>query len=491
MFGGAGDAADTILANRINRAGQTPADLSVDLDAGQEAARLGSNSRAQLPEMLADQSDAMQRLTGSAYRAGGEGAENIRGALQTRQRGPENFFADRPNNLPQGQLERVQEATDRAMGIHTAQSARATEADLVATQKAKADTLYEQARQQSEPFDLQPALDAMAFRKTNYPPAFANRLQEAIDLFAPSQTGTTNAGRFTVDNIERFDNAKRALDDMIEGAQRGGSNNLARELTGFKHSLMQRVHEARDPTLPPDQQMAKNPFYAQARSEFGTDASNQEALQLGRDALRENSEISVEHHRALSASQQKLFRIGLRESINRTMGSKKPGSDVTQLFQTRRVRELLNEAIPTGRGMLSDTPERFGEYMGREGRMVGTNNKVLGNSATQMRSQDDQEFNGDILGNLYNRFRHSPTLLNVVAESVAALGRRFFGLRQDTAAALAQRLMETDPVARRAYLAHLAQNFGPGPVRNFLSGLDEAAGRIGAGTSSLQLETRH
>ena len=481
MFGGGPDAAaNTIIAQRLAQSGSSPANAAADLAAGQQAARFGSNSNAQLPEMLADHNDTMQRLTGSAYRAGGQGAEDIRGALNTRQRGAGTGYGPSPTgNVPNGQLETVQDAVDRAMEIKSSGTARATEADLIAAQKAKADTLYGQARTQSEPFNLQPAIDALQMTKKQYPRAFAGKLQEASDLFAPSETGVPNANRFAVDNITRFDNAKKALDDMISKADRAGENNLVRELTGFKDNLLEHVHAPGANGGP-----IKNPIYQQARDEFGTDAENQKALQFGRDALKENSEVSVEQFNSLNKAQQKLARIGMREGISNTFGSKRPGQDVTQLFQQRRVRDLLNAAIPRskGSGTFADRPQRFGEYMARQGNMVGTRTKVLGNSETAGRLADDQQFNGDVLGNLYNRFRQSPSVANLMAESVAALGRRFFGMRADVAQSLARRLMDTNPNTRQQYLMALGLRHGPQRVQAFMHAIDQASGTLGAGT---------
>src|SRR5690606_18139238 len=110
---------------------------------------------------------------------------------------------------------------------------------------------------------------------------------------------------------------------------------------------------------------------------------NREAIELGRAALRENSEISVEQYNALTTGQQQLFRIGFLESLRNALGTKRPGDDITQLFQQQRVRDLMSAIIPRSQkktDVFYNRPERFGNLMEREARMVQTRNAVLGNS---------------------------------------------------------------------------------------------------------------
>lgn len=459
-------AADQIIANTARRSGQTPNSIAADIATNERAATMGSNSVAESPTMLADTSDAMQRLTGSVYRTGGRAGDITRQALQSRQRGPENPYAPRADETPQGQTERILDAYDRAMQIRTSGSARQTEAAMVAQQRAEGRRLYGEAYQNEDAFDIQPAIDGLALTIQQYPPPFAARLTRALRLFV---TPTPNRqGIWPVDNIRRFDAAKKSLDDMIDKAQRGGENNLARELTTFKDNLLQHVH------APGANGQPRNPIYQEARDTWGSLAQEREAIDLGRAALREGSEISVEQFRALNPGQQRLFRIGLRESIRNALGTRKPGDDVTQLFQQRRVQELLNEAIPRSRGVreFSDRPERFGQYMANEQRMVQTRNAALGNSATAQRQQDDLQMGADVLGTMWNRFRSAPSLFNMGIEALATGMNRVFGYRQDVALHLARQLTATNPRVRNGALTRMRRTMGQQRFRQFIEQLD-------------------
>jgi len=482
------EAADQILAQRIAREGSSPALKRLDLQRGQAvAARMDSNSRATLPETIADTSDDMRRLTGSLYRQGGEAGNVIEDELTRRQRGPANMFANAdPDGPPQGQMARVMDSTERALQIRSADSARRTEQQIMAEQAAEGRHLYQQAYEGSEAFDLQPALDAMGLTIQQYPAPFAARLNRARNLFLRSGSSPNNP--MWVDNVRRFDAAKKSLDDMIETAQRQGQNNLARELTGFKDALLRQVHgidEAGNPT--------RNLAYQEARQTWGSAAENREAIEMGRSALREGSEVSVEHFRDLSRGQQRLFRLGFLESLRNALGTKRPGNDVTQLFQQQRVRDLMGEIVPRPAGrnaVFRNRPERYGDLMRREGRMVQTNAEVLGNSKTAQRGQDDLNYTGNALSTMWNRFRSSPSLFNVGVEAIGAGIQRIFAYKQDVALALARRLLEANPEARNQILRRLSRRGGPDRFSRFADEVDRAGNALIGATPGLLTDQR-
>lgn len=462
---GVDEAADTILANKIRQAGQTPASVRADLAQGQQRARLDSNSRATLPETIADTTDTTRRLLGSVYRSGGEAGDFVSTQLQNRQRGINGLFTRLTGQGPDGQGQRVVDATERALRIKSAGTALQTERRVRAELRQQADDLYSQARQAQEAFDLDPVLARFEQEAAQNYGSVRTTLLRALNLFRPRD------GQMAPDNLTRFDRAKRALDDLIEQAQRQGRGaNTVRQLTEFKRGLLDAVEGVTDG------QPTRNLLYRQARETYGTNAENVEAINLGRAALRENSEISAEQFRDLTTGQQQLFRIGFLESLRNSLGSKKPGDDITRLFQTNRVRQLMTEIIPRSRGqnaVFTDRAERFGDIITREGRMVQTRNQTLGNSATAQRQADDMEFAGQTLANMYNRFRQAPTLFNMGVEAIGTAVQRVFGYRQDVSLALARRLLETDQTTRDQILRRLA-NRRPGGLAMLSENLDRA-----------------
>lgn len=462
-------AADRILAQRIVQEGSSPAAKRLDLQTGQAVdARMGANSTAHLPETIADTSDAMRRLTGSVYRQGGEAGNFVRDTLGARQRGAENIYARTAGGAPDGQMARVMDATERALLIRSAGTAYQTEQQIMRQQAAEGRRLYDLARQQQEPFDLQPAIDGLSLTAMQYPGPFRRQLQRALSLFRDD-----GPNRFQVGTIERFDASKKALDDMIETAQRQGQGNLTRELTIFKHSLIEAVHAPNAAGQP-----TRNLAYQEARNAWGSAAENRAAIDLGRGALREGSEVGVEQFAALPAGQQRLFRLGFLESVREALRTRRPGNDVTQLFEQQRVRDLMREVVPTPAGrnaVFADRPERFGNLLRREARMVQTNNAVLGNSATAQRQADDMQFAGDALASMWNRFRQAPSLFNVAMEAVGTGIQRAFSYRQDVALALARRLLEADPATRNQILRRLQGLGAPDAFARFADAVDRSS----------------
>lgn len=545
-------AADRIIVKKLQDIDSSPEAVATDLAEGQNSAQLDSNSVATLPETIADTSDALRRLTGTVYRQGGKGAEETKAALDFRQRGPENPYAPRSDE-PLGQLERIRDAFRRALGIKSSKSAIQTQRAMLDAQKAEGDKLYTAAREQSEPFNLGGnssegngplgPIDALVLRAQDYPGPFAAKLQEAADLFTRpvarggaaredaviqrmqraaedeqrrvarltdpdqiarvrenfavkqqrmmedlqnvrQQNALITAQRRPINDVNRFDASKQALDDMIESAD----GNLKRNLVMFKNELLDQVHEYDVKGNP-----TKNIPYQNARDAWGSRAENSEAIDLGRQALTANSEVSADQFKNLTKGQQKLFRIGLDEGLNNALGGSKPGTDVTQLFQTRRVRDLMNEVIPVPKSAsatFADRPERFGDIMAREQRMVQTRNETLGNSKTAQRGNDDEMFNNEAATTLFDRFK-SMNVKDFILEEIANVGRQMFGYRTEVANELAKKLMMAGPAEQQAYLAQLQKQVGPDRFKAFMDELQKRTNIVaGSGSEALSSHER-
>lgn len=475
-FGGGPDAAaDAILAQRISRSGNTPSGFASDLAEGRRVATYGPGSTAPINEMLADLSHDMQRLTGSVYRAGGEAGELTKKALEARQRGPRNPYNPLPDEPP-GQIAEVMEHLERALQVRSSKSAYRTEKQIMAEQKATANKLYEEARNNSEAFDLQPALDGLALTMQQHTGSHAAQLRRAMALFVRQGR---DGSYFPVDDIRRVDAAKKQLDDMIERVgmiEENGFkrfNNLGAQLVQFKNDVLRAVHAAGDDGVP-----VINKTYAEARDEFSSAAESRNALRMGRQALREDAEVTADQFKELSSGDKQLFRLGLYDAFRNLMARKVPGDDVTRIFQQKNVRELLDEVIKVSKGrdaVYGDRAVRFGEAMARQERKVQTRNEVLGNSKTAQRQGDDIEMAGNALSQLYNRFRSSPGLLNMGIEALAAGWQKVFGFRQDVAQALARRLLETDPTKQAKILADIQAKIGKDNFTKFIDGLEDAS----------------
>jgi len=149
------------------------------------------------------------------------------------------------------------------------------------------------------------------------------------------------------------------------------------------------------------------------------------------------------------------------------------------------VIELMREVIPRPAGrnaQFANRPERFGEVMRREQRMVQTRNRALGGSPTAERVQDDLELAGEVTRTLWDRVRQAPGIYNVTMEMIGAGMQRFFGYRQDVALAMARRMLEGDPVVQRQILNSLAQRGGPDAFDQFVQLMDRGALALTSGS---------
>ena len=474
---GVEESADQILANRIARSGSTPAAIRRDLQTGQARSGVlaggGQNaSRAELPEAIADTSDDLQRLTGTLYRTGGQPGNYIRETLEGRQRGLADLFDRVTRRGTDGQHQRIMNATERALLVRTAGTARQTERNIVNQMREEGDRLYRAAWESQTPFDISAANRLFRMRMAEYPASpTLNQMRRAARAFE----------NITGNDLRRLDRAKRVLDDMIESAQRKARGaNLVRELTQYKNNVLRLVHRN-----------GANQDYATARAAWGSAAERREAIDLGRASLRENSEITAEQFRELTTGQQQLFRIGFLESLRNSIGSKGRGHDITRVFDQNRVRQLMSEIIPRparNNAVFADRASRFGNIIDREARMTRTNQAAFGNSMTQRNQMDDAAFAGDALASMWNKFRAAPSLFNMGIEAVGVGIQRVFGYRQDVAMALARRLLETDPTARNQILRRLARR-SPQGFSSFVEHIGQAQVALTAtAPAALQIE---
>jgi hypothetical protein len=247
-------------------------------------------------------------------------------------------------------------------------------------------------------------------------------------------------------HFERLDSAKKAIDEMIDRASRSAdlrSPNLVRILTGMKRNLVDAM----------DAVPNAGPLYRNARGVFGDTAQMREAIELGRGALREGTEVSLDTYNALSPGQQQLFRLGMLADVDQRLAATRRGNDATLIFDSPRVQELLRAVMP------ADRAQQFGRFLQTEKGFVSTRNEVLGNSKTAERLADDQSF--EQMSGLVEQLRSTRTLRDAAFNTVRASLDRLFGFRADTAEAIARRLFTADPRELDTIIQRLEQRLGP------------------------------
>lgn len=497
---GAEAAADQVIANQLMRANVPVTALRQTLDEAGEAARFYSNSRAQQVLAPVDLDPSLQRLAGSVYRQQPEAADTARDFISARQTGitphgrmdlsfglPTRPSLSRaaPDDTPRGQFERVKDGLRRALLIKDhdfhghGRTAYRTERQILEDAKEEAQRLYDDAYKAADGVDLRPqvgtVLQAWQQRLIDEPQPVAGAITQAMKLVTRA---LVSEGRRP--HLERLDKVKQWLDDQIEKAltsANGRQRYLGSRLTAFKNELLDAVSEQRLGDI--------GAKYSAARAAYSSRMEAREALQLGREVFRENSEVAVDQFRALrTAGEQKLFRLGLLDSFSQHMGRQKRTADVTQVFQNPRIQQILEAVIPrtetaTGRvsagAVFGDRPERFGRFIGNEQRMIGTRNEVMGNSATAQRLADDKSL--DTMSGIIDQMRQTPSWTALAMKAVQSGLDRLFGFRADTAAFVASKLFTASPAERERLLRALEQRMGRNRIEQFTAYMAEVERR--------------
>lgn len=527
------DRAVQMIADQLSRSGRSVDDLRGILAEADQARNFGPPSLAQNALAPVDLDEGLQRLAGSAARQHPEAANIGQTFISARQTGitpPEgaraqaaaamglptraafaapitgaqaqrrlgsSFETPQDQFVPMGQMERVRDALKRSLRIRDEghhghlDNAYRTEQAIVREGKLEANKLYGEMRAASQGYDIrphiQPVIDKVIvqIQSPDIGPTTAKLLRRALAEF----TTGTGANRQLVSSLNAFDEAKRAVDAIIETAARAGNNNVGRILRGTPENpgLLRELLDAVDGITHNNAGQS----YRAARGAFSSNSELREAIELGRKAFRENSDVTADHFASLSgATEQKLFRLGLLESFEQHMGRQKRTADVTQAFENPRVQDLLSTVVPRsedGSAAFATRPERLGRFLESERRMIKTRDVVRGGSTTARNLADDEAF--ETLSTLVDNFRTIPSAWGIVIKSIEYALDKAFGMRAETAKALAQMLFTADPARRAEVLTRVSQRMGPERLLRFNAALQEAqqatAGAITAQTPML------
>jgi hypothetical protein len=376
---------------------------------------------------------------------------------------------------PAGQSERVRQALRDAFDVPP-QTAYRTDQALIETAREQSTPAYRQAYDAARGIDMEPAIAPLL---QNWREGLVDQVDNALRGRVSAAIGTVQralapGGRAS--HFERLDSAKKAIDEMIEKASRSAesrSPNLVRILTSMKRQLvdtMDNVPNAGD-------------LYRNARGVFGDTAQMREAIELGRGALREGTEVSLDTYAALTPGQQQLFRLGMLADLDQRLTSTRRGNDATLVFDSPRVQELLRAVMP------ADRAQQFGRFLQTEKSFVSTRNEVLGNSKTAERLADDQAF--EQMSGLIDQLRSTRSLRDAAFNTVRSVLERLFGPRADTAEAIARRLFTADRRELDQILQRIEQRLGPSRADQFRRLMQEQlSARAGAAAAAAGGQSR-
>lgn len=499
-------AAEQMIADTLTRAGRTPDDLRAVLSNMDEARHFHSSGAAQDRVALADLDESLTRLAGSVARQSPEAARNIREFLHARQTGhtPRNLepidMADRglptreaftdpitgaqakrrlgrkfdtadDDPVPMGAMESMRDALRRAFLIsdsdyhgHGATGLR-TEQKILRSARDAADANYRAAEVANSGVNLRSALDAV----------FDRHIAEAAATRSPTLENVLKRARQTFRSgpieLRQFDRIKRELDDTVERflnrTDKGGKQ-IGGALTAMKNDLLNAVDEVTG---------GDTSLYRSARSAYSSDMDMLNALRMGRESLKDNSEVAADNFLALATEgERKLFRLGQIDSVTARGLDKSRAHDFTQVFKTPRVEALLTATIPRskkGGAEFADRPQRFGRYVDAQSQMIEARNTVQGGSTTMRNAADDAA--SDLLQTIalkeftsfLNMFRSSQSTWHFGQQMLTNAIDKAFGVRADVAKNLAEMLFTADAAQRAAILDSVAQRMPRSRMERF------------------------
>ncbi len=505
-------AADQVIANHLMRAGVTTTDLRQRLAQAGDNATMGENSRAQ--QMLApvDLDESLQRLAAAAGRQHTAAANPGKEFLQARQTGltppgsaaPDlaartglptraelgapvtgkqaaatlgSRFGTRPDEaVPMGQAERVLDALKRALRIVDSKlhghgkTGYQTGKQLLAQAMAEAKESYDAVRKAAEGVDIAPAIQPI--------------LDDVMAQIASGETGRTTATllrklvrEFTDETGKArtswtaFQEAKEAIDALIQVALQSGNRNVARVLRGQGDDQigpLRRLIDAVDGITVND--LGKK--YAAAREQFAGNAAMRDALELGAKSLKDDSEVVADMFAELATEgERKLARLGFYTAAQNMIRRKERTADITRIFNNPRVQEILRVIIPRSKddgAEFANRPERFGGLLGAERSMIATRDIMRGGSPTARNLADDEAYEGiSQISSTVEEFARSPGFMAMGMRYAEMLLDRLTGMRPDTAEAIARRLFTADPAARQQLLLALEERMGPSRSAQF------------------------
>lgn len=397
----------------------TPQDAQAYLDAGQQILKgRGKNAAGSLPETLADVGTGTLRLARAAKGVPGVGADIAETTLTDRTR---------------TQYLRMVDHLKRSLGVKSSKYDK-TESRLIDEQRKLSDAAYTAAYANAKPLDIEPVLRSWLAKSFYEAGDDKKTLMKAMDLFWQPLRGMKKGQSVQV--LQQFDGAKRALDTMIDKS----SSNEKRLLVMLKKDLLKAVDDQNS-----------NPLYKDAREVYSSRAELLDALRMGRDAFKGDVEATAKMFVDLSKAEKKMFKIGMAQEAQKKMASKRYGEDLSLMFDRPASQELFKAIM---------TPSQYKNFMARYGRemnMAHTKNVVLGNSQTAEKLQDLADLNP------FQAMGKAIADKGLVGAAMSKVGdwvQKAFQMREAEARLIARDLFEQDPAKQRAILNRIEAQYG-------------------------------
>jgi hypothetical protein len=168
-------------------------------------------------------------------------------------------------------------------------------------------------------------------------------------------------------DLRTLDYMKRALDDQVGGAIRGGAANDARVLGSVKNRLVDAMDKA-----------DASGTYARARSTFAGHAQAKNALEDGAAIFKKSPELIADEVASLSPAEKPLYLTGARDALSQRIAQTSSGGN-------EALKIVGNDQIQKQLRPLFDTDKAFDAFINQaklESLMYGTKSRAIGGSQT-------------------------------------------------------------------------------------------------------------
>lgn len=185
-------------------------------------------------------------------------------------------------------------------------------------------------------------------------------------------------------NLRALDAVKRGLDDILEGFRDKVTGKLVLDETGRAIDQFRRSYvSALDEVAPP--------AYKAARQAWSGPSQLMDAIHLGRNFMRPDSEITDRMVSGMAKGEKEAFLVGVRQGIQDIVDrTRDTANAVNKIIGTPRNRAALQAAFPD-----QGSYRRFVADLLRESKFNQTRNTVLSNSATARRLAGQEDLNID------------------------------------------------------------------------------------------------
>lgn len=362
----------------INRAAGAAQGGAVGAVAGAAAPKVadlfvaGARRLMSHPGVGGAQKDAIQKLSRAMER---DEITPERAMAKLRQLGPEGVIADLPGANVRGLARATagvpgpaRQIADTALSnravtaprrVNDAITVAGSDESVVAARNALVTNRAAMARPLYEEAFLEPPLDTPA----------VNRL---IEQSADIRDAIRQARRFP-EYAEMPDNSVALLDKAYKNiggkameATRAGNGEMARDLNRLRVTLRNHMPES----------------YRRALDVFSDQSAFIDALDVGRQFIRTDTEVLAETVRGMTAGEREMFVIGISRAIREKLDNAQDSvSTARRIFGNEGIRDRLRIAIP---GQFRE----FQRTMLQEAVFSKTANKILGGSPTAPRQAE-------------------------------------------------------------------------------------------------------